>query len=220
MRMFVILLGCVFLVGCRGEAVSPTPIVEQAKDGKKSADKPEEKKKDPPAPVAQKEKDWAEEIKALKPVDPVAIEKLLALLPKAPADYKAREPLSETIDFEASVHGQEAYSFKYNLVEGKYKNGDKTLTVRIIDTARIAEFYKWIPGSATLKEEFDAGFEKGLTIDGDPAIEKYFKSTQRGDLTVMVAKRFQIEISADGIPPEFVQAVFKSLDRKALTALK
>jgi len=171
--------------------------------------------------LAKKMADYAKVIEALKPIaKPVACAKLETLLPKAPANYKAGTPHSEMIDTEPSVSGEESYPIRYNFVEGKYKNGDKTLTVQILDTGHNHSFYKWIPEAAELKGGTDEEYEKGLLIDGDFAMESYRKSSGRCELTVMIAGRFQIEIKADGVSPEFAHTILKSIDRKALAGLK
>ncbi|MSQ96884.1 MAG: hypothetical protein EXR98_20340 [Gemmataceae bacterium] len=219
MRMIAVLLALSFLVGCKRESVGPGPIVAHDKDDKTPVEKPDDKKKDPPAP--EKPTDWAKEIETLKPVEPVDCEKLLPLLPKAPAGYQTQDAFADSAEFVAMPYETNmTYTIKYGFAEGIYRNGDKSLTVKILDTARIDAFYKWIPESAGLKSETEQGYKKFLTIDGNPSLEKYSTEDKRGDLTVMVAKRFQIEIIAKGVPPEFVQSVLKGIDRKALATLK
>lgn len=212
MRTFLILAALVCLSGCARD--SAAQVIEQANDGKKPVDVVQ-------PPVDEKPIDWAKEIAAMKPIEPVDHEKLLPFLPKAPAGYEVREPYSDSAEFEAQpYHTDITYFIKYSFAEAIYRNGEKSVTVKILDAARIDAFYKWIPESAALKKQTDAGHELGLTIGADPAMEKYRKDEQRTDLTVMMGKRYHIEITTKGAPPELAQAVLKSIDRARLIALK
>ncbi len=212
MRTFLTLAALVFLTGCARD--SAAQVVEQTQDAKKPVD-------DVKAPVDEKPIDWAKEIAAMKPIEPIDHEKLLPFLPKAPAGYQVREPYSDSAEFEAQpYHTDITYTIKYTFAEALYRNGDKSVSVKILDAAKIDAFYKWIPETAALKKQTEAGHELGLTIGADPALEKYRKDEQRTDLTVMMGKRFHIEIITKGAPPEFAQVVLKSIDRAKLTALK
>jgi hypothetical protein len=189
------------------------PVVEQGKTGKPVKPTADD--------VARKMADFVKEIEGLKPIaKPVTCEKLATFLPKAPKDYTAGKPHSEMIDTEPSVSGEESYPIRYNFVETRYKNGDKSVKVQILDTGNNHSFYKWIAEAAELMGGTEDDYEKGILLDGDFAMESYRKSSQRCELTVMVARRFQIEIIGNGVTPDFAQAVLKSIDRKALAALK
>lgn len=210
MRLLMFGLALLFLSGCgRGTG----------KADKKSATDKEgvEISKNPFKAAAQASKmadkmaEIQKEIAEMKPVDPVHFDKLIALLPAAPAGYKADDPKGETVEF-----GEHKHSF----AERTYRKDDKTLTVKIHDAAQISAFYAGIAFAAMMKRETTEGYEKGVTIDGNPAIEKYTKANKHGELTVMVAKRFLVEIRADDVAPEFVRTVYDSIDRKALGALK
>lgn len=161
--------------------------------------------------MAEKMAETQKEIAAMKPVDPVHFDKLLPLLPAAPAGFEAEEPKGETT---------EAGEFKYSQAERRYKKDDKIIDVKIQDAAHIPLFYAWLSVAAMMKKETTEGYEKGLTIDGDPAFERFTKSNQHGELTVLVAKRHIIEIRTDGVPSEMMRTVLSSIDRKALAALK
>ncbi|MBI2807228.1 MAG: hypothetical protein HYX68_19775 [Planctomycetes bacterium] len=165
--------------------------------------------------AAQPPTPQVEEKTELKPVEPIECAKLLPLLPKPPMGYSAGTPLLESNDFDTRDD-----TFKYNFVEQTYKSRDRALTVRILDAAQIKYFYAWIDESASLKESSEEGSALGLKLDGNPAIERYRKADRRAELTVMLANRFQVEITATGVEPGFAREVYEKIDRQALAALK
>jgi len=151
------------------------------------------------------------EIQKMKPVDPVPFEKLVALLPAAPAGYKAEDPRGENL---------EAGEFKHSFAERRFTKDDRFLEVKIHDCAQIKELYASIEFASSIKIRNSEGHHLGVTIDGNPGIEQYKKADQRGELTVLVGKRHFVVITADGIQPEFLRSVYNSIDTKKLAALK
>jgi hypothetical protein len=151
------------------------------------------------------------EIAEMKPVPPVHFDKLIPLLPAAPAGYEAEKPRGETT---------EAGEFQFSYAQRNYRAGDKSLEVKIQDAAHISQFYLWLSVAAMTKRETTEGYEKGITIGDDPAFERYTKDGKRLELTVLIAKRHVVEIRVNGEEPEFARAVLKSIDQKALAALK
>ena len=209
MRTAFLLITFVLLVGCKPGA-APTPekgddeaerkrIAALQKGGGKPADNAEK--------IAAIEKEASE----MKPVEPVHFEKLQPLLPQAPAGYKAERPNAETI---------KAGEFSHTYVECQYRKDDNFLTVKIHDTAMIPQLYKAFAVASQMSAETNEGHAKGVTVDGDPGWEEFKKASKRTTLTVLVGKRFLVEVRADGVPVEFAHTVLKSIDRKKLLALK
>ena len=204
MRLLVLFFVPVLIVGCNRNAPAPQ-IDGKGKDhvhqGDGGNELPEQKTQDP----------LAAELAAMKPVEPVPFEKLQALLPPAPAGYKAEEPRGESI---------ELGEYKHSYAERKYTKGDKNLDVKIHDCAQIKELYLSIQFASTFKVRNSEGHHLGVTIDGNPGIEQYKKADQSGELTVLVGKRHFVVITADGIQPAFLRTVYNSIDTKKLAALK
>jgi len=161
--------------------------------------------------AAQKAADAAKEASEMKPVDPVSFNALLPLLPAAPAGFTAEEPRGETTA---------AMGFKISEVERSYTKGDQHLHVKIVDGAYNAFIYAGVTMAAQFSRESTEGYEKGVTIDGSPGVEKWSKESRRGELTVVVGKRFLVSVDASPVEPDFVRTVFASVDRAKLTSLK
>ena len=214
MRKYIVFFAALFLAGCnRAAPVQPPVPVNKDKvvEGEEISKNPF-KAIDQVGKLADKMAALQKEIEAMKPVDPVPFDKLLPLLPAAPAGYKGEEPTGETVEF-----GE----FKHSMVERRYAMDEgKTVSVKIHDAANISAFYAAVAAWSMLKREGTDGYEKGVTIDGNPGVEKYQKATQTGQLTVMVAKRHLVDIEANGVPQDFVRKVYGSMDLKKLSSLK
>jgi hypothetical protein len=184
---------------------------------KEKADEGKELSKNPIAALSQiseaakKAADAAKESSEMKPVDPVRFDALLPLLPPAPAGFTAEEPRGET---------SSAMGFKITEVERAYSKGDQRLDVKIVDGAYNAFIYAGVTMAAQFARESTEGYEKGVTIDGNPGVEKWSKASKRGELTVVVAKRFLVTVEASPVEPDFVRSVYGSVDKARLAALK
>ena len=161
--------------------------------------------------AAKKAADAAKEASEMKPVDPVSFNALLPLLPAAPAGWTAEEPKGETTS---------AMGFKISEVERSYTKGDERLHVKIVDGAYNSFIYAGVTMAAQFSRESTEGYEKGVTIDGNPGVEKWSKGSRRGELTVVVGKRFLVTVDASPVEAEFVRTVFGSIDRAKLASLK
>jgi len=161
--------------------------------------------------AAQKMADAAKEMENMKPVDPVSFNALLPLLPAAPAGWTAEEPKGETTA---------AMGFKISEVEKRYTKGDQHLHVKLVDGAYNSLIYAGVTMAAQFARESTEGYEKGVTIDGNPGVEKWSKESKRGELNVVVAKRFLVSIDASPVEPDFVRGIYHSIDRAKLAGLK
>jgi len=162
--------------------------------------------------AAKKAADTAKEMEEMKPVDPVSFNVLLPLLPEAPAGFTAAgEPRGETT---------QAMGFKISEVERSYTKGDQHLQIKIVDGAYNSLIYAGVTMAAQFARESTEGFEKGVTIDGNPGIEKWNKSSKRGEIDVVVAKRFLVSIDANPVEADFARSVYNALDKAKLATLK
>jgi len=161
--------------------------------------------------AAKKAADAAKEASEMKPVDPVSFNALLPLLPAAPAGWTAEEPKGETTS---------AMGFKISEVERSYTKGDERLHVKIVDGAYNSFIYAGVTMAAQFSRESTEGYEKGVTIDGNPGVEKWSKGSRRGELTVVVGKRFLVTVDASPVEADFARTVFGSIDQAKLASLK
>jgi hypothetical protein len=162
--------------------------------------------------AAKKAADTAKEMQEMKPVDPISFNVLLPLLPEAPGGFAAAgEPRGETT---------QAMGFKVTEVERSYTKGDQHLRIKIVDGAYNSFIYAGVTMAAQFAHESTEGFEKGVTIDGNPGIEKWNKASKRSELDVVVAKRFLVSIDANPVEADFARSVYNALDKAKLAALK
>jgi hypothetical protein len=161
--------------------------------------------------AAKKAAEAAKEASEMKPVDPVSFNALLPLLPPPPAGWTAEEPRGET---------SSGMGFKISDAERSYTKGDQHLHVKIVDGAYNSLIYAGVTMAAQFAHESTEGYEKGVTLDGNPGFEKWNKASKRGELSVIVGKRFLVDIDASPVDAEFVRSVYASVDKARLSALK
>jgi hypothetical protein len=68
--------------------------------------------------------------------------------------------------------------------------------------------------------ESDSGFEKDVTLGGRKVHEKYDRNSHHGELSTLVARRFAVSVSGDGVSIEDLESALSSVDLKSLEALK
>lgn len=162
--------------------------------------------------AVEKAEKAAKESADMKPVEPIHFSKLIELLPKAPSGWTAEgEPRGETTN---------AMGFKVSMAEQSFSAEGKSLQVKITDGAFNAPLYTVITMAAQFARESTEGYEKGVTLDGNPGVEKWRKEGGDAELNVVVGKRFFVEIEGSGITPEVVREAWGSVDRAKLAGLK
>jgi len=161
--------------------------------------------------AAKKAADAAKEASEMKPVEPVSFNALIPLLPAAPPGFTAEEPRGETTS---------AMGFKISEAERRYTKGDQSLHVKLVDGAYNSFIYAGVTMAAQFSHESTEGYEKGVTIDGNPGVEKWSKSSKRGELTIVVGKRFLVTIDASPVESGYVRSIYGTVDVAKLAALK
>ncbi|HEY0707632.1 MAG TPA: hypothetical protein VGG33_12595, partial [Polyangia bacterium] len=107
--------------------------------------------------------------------------------------------------------------------EGKYAGaGDGRLTIKLIDTSGVGGFA--LAGMAMAGVEIDKetenGYERTGTVGGRKIFEKYDNRTKRGEVKMLVANRFVVEVDGDDVPMETIKALATSkLDLAKLESL-
>jgi Yip1 domain/zinc-ribbon domain len=66
----------------------------------------------------------------------------------------------------------------------------------------------------------DSGYEKDTVISGRSVHEKYDSKARKGDLSVMLAKRFQVEITGDGVDMSSLEQALGQIDLARLESMK
>lgn len=153
--------------------------------------------------------------RAEEPVEPVEFAKLLPFLPEKVDGFVAEKPQGST---------SSAMGFQLTEVSRVYHKGsedsDETVTVKLTDGAGNQFFTAAHAAVAEFNTANAEGYEKGLKIDGFPAIERYTTESHDGTLTVFIASRYLVEIDIAGLDSKEMQVWWKRLDAKKLAALK
>lgn len=148
-------------------------------------------------------------------VEPVDFRELKTLLPATIAGMKRGEEKGER----AAVAG-----IKASHAQARYSDGGNTrLRVKITDTGSLSGF-AGMAGAAwamvDIDRETDRGYEKTSTVDGRKMHEKWNAKDKRGEVDVIVAGRFIVEVRGTGIEMKDLKASLKAIDFKKLEALK
>ena len=148
----------------------------------------------------------------VRPVDPVSLRDLIALLP-APAGWERERPTGERLT--------QPVRFADAMV--RLMKGDATVTAKVTDSALnqvlLAPFATFLAGN--YERETGTGYEKAIKVGGAPAFEKWDSATKSGTLTVIVNKRFIVEIDGSGIDdPKVLHEIVAQTDLKKLAELK
>ena len=182
-----------------------------------SCGKKEEKQEEPKSGIEtlQQFADKAKEMQSREPVDPVDFRKLKELLPEEIAGFKRTE---------ASGEKEGAMGFTISRAEAKYKgSSDATVDVEILDTGGIAGVATMALAAWTMADidkETDTGYEKTTKLEGYKAYEKYNSQDKSGELNVLVADRYVVNVSGNNISVDELKSILAELDLEKLGELK
>ncbi len=147
-----------------------------------------------------------------KPVSPVAFQALQTQLPKV-SGWDMDEPQGERMTM----------PMPFSQIEADYRKGDANVEVTIVDTGMAQMLVApWSMMIATgYSKETSDGYEKATTIGGNPAVEKWNKRDKRGELNILVGKRFMVTIEGRDVGGiQDVNAFASAMDFGAIAALK
>lgn len=147
-----------------------------------------------------------------KPVSPVAFQALQTQLPQV-SGWEMGEPEGERMTM----------PMPFSQIEADYRRGDANVDVTIVDTGMaqmlVAPWSMMI--AAGYSKESSDGYEKATTIGGNPAVEKWSKRDNQGELNILVGKRFMITIDGRDVASiQDVHAFASAMDFAAIAALK
>lgn len=137
------------------------------------------------------------------PKDPVHFSKLVEKLPAAPSGWERSEPEGSTTDM-GGMKGSQA--------RARYTQGDQSVEVEVIDTAFHQALVLPFQMARHMSQESTSGYSKGLEIGGDPAREEWDKKSRNAKRTILVGKRFLLQIEGRNIEPETLQDWTERLD--------
>lgn len=149
-------------------------------------------------------------------VEVVNFRKLKELLPEEIDDLKRTGFSGEKTN---------AFGIKVSKAEGEYKSEDnkQTIKITILDMGSMkglagmtAFAWSW----AEIDKESDDGFERTFEYKGHKAYEKYNTKYQDGEVQVLVAKRFMVEVKGNDVPMEKIHSALNEVNISDLQSMK
>jgi len=177
----------------------------------------EEKQEEPKGAVEalQQFADKAKDMQNKEPVDPIDFRKLKELLPEEISGFKRTE---------ASGEKSGAMGFTISTAEARYKgDDDASVKVEIFDTGGVAGVATMALASWTMADidkETETGYEKTTKLEGYKAFEKYNSQSKSGELNVLVADRYVVNVNGNNITVEQLKSILANLNLAKLADLK
>src|SRR5438874_3314546 len=148
-------------------------------------------------------------------VEVVDFNKLLPILPEAPAGWTADKAEGSTDDIGGT---------KITSVHRDYKKGDgdtaPTTSISILDSAANPDYVSSTTAAWNMSTSTPEGYTKTLTIEGMPGFETFENEGKHGTLWLMVAKRYVLQIETQGQDSKDLQDWLKRVDLKKLAEVK
>ena len=148
----------------------------------------------------------------VKPVDPVSFRELQTVMPEI-SGWEREKPTGERMTA--------PFSFSQSSVT--YRKGDASIEMKIMDSGfnqlLFAPFTMFM--MAGYEKETQDGYEKSVTINGNPGWEKWDTGSKNGELSIVVNKRFLVQVEGHGVEDtKALKAVLDQTDLTKLAALK
>jgi hypothetical protein len=125
-----------------------------------------------------------------KTIEPVRFQDLQAALPEV-SGWERGAPTGERMT--APV--------PFSQAEADYTMGESNISVKVVDSAfsqmLIAPWSMFL--TSGYERETSDGYEKSVTIGGNPGFERYNKANRDGELNIVFAKRFLVTVEGDNI---------------------
>lgn len=145
----------------------------------------------------------------------------------APVDYKdltAMLPASLPGMTRTSAQGenQGAVGVKTSSAKADYAGSDGSgVHIEIADISGVSGLIDLAGGLIqNTTSESDSGFEKDVSIGGRTVHEKYDARNKQGDVSVILAKRFSVDISGSGVDMHTLEQSLGQIDLSRLESMK
>ncbi|RYU95283.1 transposase [Emticicia agri] len=177
--------------------------------------KDEEEKKEEPKTAVEALENIAQEAEKMSKDGPTEVVDAKVLKELLPADA---DGLPRT---EASSEKTGAMGFKVSTANGKYREGDSSIEVSIVDvagTGAIMGMAAW--AMVDVDKENESGYEKTTTYKDHKAFEKYSNTNKDGELAVLLANRFVVSVKGNNVSMDKIKATLEDIDLGKLSAMK
>ncbi len=152
---------------------------------------------------------------AAQAAEAVDFRELKALLP---------EDLSGMKRANAEGERSSAMGFTISKAEARYESeSDANARITISDVGAMAGVaamatYAWAAGS--IDRETETSYERSVTIHGHKGYEKYDRQTNSGEVQVLVAGRFVVEVDGNNMPMDAIKAALEKVNLGKLESMK
>ncbi|TDE11658.1 hypothetical protein [Dyadobacter psychrotolerans] len=167
------------------------------------------------ADALQQFADKAKDMQTREKVDPIDFRKLRELLPEEIAGFKRTE---------ASGEKNGAMGFTISTADARYKgDNDASIHLEILDTGGVAGVATMAMAAWTMADidkETDTGYEKTTSLEGYKAFEKYDSQNKSGELNLLVADRYVVNVNGNNVTMEQMKSILGDLDLDKLADLK
>lgn len=147
-----------------------------------------------------------------KTVEPVRFQALEGVLPQV-SGWEMAKPRSERM----------TSPIAYSETEATYRKGDASIDVKLVDSgfaSMLIAPWSMMLASGYSRETSD-GYEKAVTVNGQPGFEKWDSGSKDGELNLLVNKRFLLTVEGNDLEDTKVLHEFvSSIDMEKLAALK
>ena len=144
-------------------------------------------------------------------------------------DYKVlKDMLPESLSgmrrTDATGEKSGAMGMQISSAEGRYSNDQSShVTLKITDIGSLTGLagmavYAW--ASTDIDRESDSEYEKTSKFNGYKSHEKWNKSSKSGEISVLVADRFVVEASGDGVEMDALKDALTKLNIGKLDGMK
>lgn len=146
-------------------------------------------------------------------VEPVDFQTLKTLLPDALPGMQRTD---------SAGNSQGAMGMKASSATGEYSGAGGThVQIKIVDASAVSGLLGLADAmAANASSESDTGFEKNATVAGRPVHEKYDSRSKHGEVIAIVARRFTVDVSGDGIDMPAIEQCAALVDYSKLDAMR
>ena len=147
-----------------------------------------------------------------KDVEPVDFRKLKEMLPETLAGMKR---------VDATGQSGEAMGIKGSSATARYTDGaGASLNVDISDMGSLSG----LAGLASrfdpsMEKETETGYERTSKVNGQIVHESYDRRAKSGEISIILAERFNVAVRGNGVEPATLQGAIKQIDMAGLVAL-
>lgn len=206
-NLITLLFSFLLILGCGENKQNPESQTGNTQSGDKKSDLEN---------FTENMKNLSESFNEGKKVNPVDFRELKALLPEKIANLKRTN---------ASGEKSSAMGINISRAEADYNDekGNKSIDVEITDLGSVSGLtafaaYGWY--MADIDKETDTGYEKTFMYKGNKGYEKYDNNSQNGEISVLVAKRFVVELNGNNISMDELKSALDMIDIGKLESMK